>query len=162
MNNKNIKFDEDQLIGIFYLVDEFCLQAQSYVSRLGSKSRSSSHSPTRIPELSASEMMTILIYYNYSGYKNFQYYYQRLVSTDLLPYFPKLCSYNRFLELIERVSLPMYVRSRCGTCDRWDPVDSRTADPEPRAERVRNASSPPRAQACGPAVRRRRCSRGCG
>ncbi len=114
MNDKNIKFDEDQLIGIFYLVDEFCLQAQSYVSShwVGSKSQSSSHSPTRIPELSASEMMTILIYYNYSGYKNFQYYYQRLVSTDLLPYFPKLCSYNRFLELIERVSLPMYVLAK--------------------------------------------------
>ena len=55
MNDKNIKFDEDQLIGIFYLVDEFCLQAQSYVSShwVGSKSQSSSHSPTRIPELSA-------------------------------------------------------------------------------------------------------------
>ena len=112
MNNKTTKFDEDQLIGIFYLVDEFCLQAQSYVSSnwVGSQSEFSSPlSPTRVPQLAASEIMTILIYYNYSGYKNFQYYYQRCVLTDLTVFFPQLCSYNRFLELIERVSLPMYV-----------------------------------------------------
>lgn len=111
MNDKNIKFDQDQLIGIFYVVDEFCLHAQSYVSShwIGS---SSEPVPTRLPALQASEIMTILIYYNYSGYKNFQYYYQRLVSTDLLTYFPKLCSYNRFLELIERVSLPMYILAK--------------------------------------------------
>lgn len=112
MNNKNTKFNEDQLIGIFYLVDEFCLQAQSYVSSnwVGIQSQSTfTISPTRVPQLAASEIMTILIYYNYSGYKNFQYYYQRFVLTDLAEFFPQLCSYNRFLELIERVSLPMYV-----------------------------------------------------
>ncbi|WP_338790494.1 IS982 family transposase [Bernardetia sp. MNP-M8] len=115
MFDKTIKFDEDHLIGIFYLVDEFCLQAQSYVSSkwVGTKSSSTfTPSPTRLPQLSASEIMTILVYYNYSGYKNFQYYYQRFVCNDLVPYFPKLCSYNRFLELIERVSLPMYVLAK--------------------------------------------------
>ena len=99
MNNKNTKFDENQLVGIFYLVDEFCLQAQSYVSSnwVGIQSQSTSTlSPTRVAQLAASEIMTILIYYNYSGYKNFQYYYQRFVLTDLAEFFPKFCRKSKF------------------------------------------------------------------
>ena len=40
-----------------------------------------------------SEILTIIIFYHYSGYKCFQYYYQQQVQSDLLTYFPRQVSY---------------------------------------------------------------------
>ena len=49
-----------------------------------------------------SEILTIIIFYHYSGYKCFQYYYQQQVQSDLLTYFPRQVSYKRFLQLISK------------------------------------------------------------
>lgn len=57
--------------------------------------------PTRTPELSMSEIMTIILLFQHSPCKNFKYFYQ-----GYLPLyrdeFPRLCSYNRFIELKPR------------------------------------------------------------
>ena len=75
----NQSFDSDLILRIFFEVDEFSkkfeawyslrMQRQSDVIILGKKSKK-----TRQPGLSASEMVTILIYYHHSGYKCFPYY----------------------------------------------------------------------------------------
>jgi len=44
--------------------------------------------------------MAILAYYHHSGYKCFQYYYQRLVLGLMRSYFPKVVGYKYFLSLI--------------------------------------------------------------
>lgn len=59
--------------------------------------------PTREPDLSPSELMSISIYYHLSGYKCFQYYYSQIVVKQLHSYFPKLVSYERFVALMPRV-----------------------------------------------------------
>ena len=43
------------------------------------------------------------------GLKNFQYYYEYLVQKDLKSYFPKLPSYHRFIELIGRQTIKLYM-----------------------------------------------------
>ena len=65
--------------------------------------------------MSLSEVMTILIYYHHSFYKDFKHYYTNYVCTDLRREFPQLVSYTRFVEFIPRTLLPlcMFLKYRC-------------------------------------------------
>ena len=60
--------------------------------------------PTR---LSLSETMTIVVYFQQSGYRNFKTYYKEYVMIHLRRAFPDLVSYNRFIELKPRTLLPL-------------------------------------------------------
>jgi len=60
-------------------------------------------------EAALSESIVILIYYHYSGYKNFEYYYKQFVLTDLKSYFPKALSYTHFLGLQKRVGILLVI-----------------------------------------------------
>lgn len=63
----------------------------------------------RKSKLSLSEVMTIIVYYHYLGYKNFKYYYIRHVCKYLKKDFPNLVSYNRFVELMSKALIPLIV-----------------------------------------------------
>jgi hypothetical protein len=54
-------------------------------------------------------MLTLLIFYHWSGYKNFQYFYERFALVYLTSYFPDMPSYSRFIELIPRQAMKMYM-----------------------------------------------------
>jgi len=65
-----------------------------------------------------SEIMTIVIHFHQSQYRNFKAYYTEHVSKQLNSEFPALVSYNRFVELMPRVQLPLlayfiYCRGKC-------------------------------------------------
>ena len=66
-------------------------------------------------QLSLSEIMTILIHYHLSPYKNFKAYYTRHACQDLRRDFPTLVSYDRFVALIPRTLIPLmlYLADRC-------------------------------------------------
>ncbi|HIF0204284.1 TPA: hypothetical protein ACXYJ6_003028, partial [Legionella pneumophila] len=49
--------------------------------------------------LSASEIMTVMILFHLSHYRTFKDYYRECVEMDMKSYFPKLVSYNRFVEI---------------------------------------------------------------
>lgn len=70
----------------------------------------------REPQLSMSEIMTILIHFHQSGYRTFEDYYTKHVCENLRSEFPKLVSYGRFIELMPRVLVPLciYLRHRLG------------------------------------------------
>lgn len=53
--------------------------------------------------LTKSEIMTILIFFHSSNYRNFKYYYLNLVSLGFKKFFPNLISYNRFVEITSSV-----------------------------------------------------------
>jgi len=53
-------------------------------------------------KLSLSEVLTILVYYHHSGYKNFKVYYNDYVLEDLRRDFPDAVSYSHFVNLIPR------------------------------------------------------------
>ena len=68
----------------------------------------------RQKSLSPSEIMTIVIYFHASGYRHFKTFYLNQVGTYLHPFFPKLLSYNRFVEIMPTILLPLcsYLTSR--------------------------------------------------
>lgn len=99
---------QNTLVQIFVEVDDFCKAYDSHLSLhcLGS---SENKRPGPAPALSNSEIMTLLIFYHHSGYKCFQYYYEECVLSELRPFFSGAVSYQRFVELIPRVAVPLYL-----------------------------------------------------
>ena len=83
----------------------------------------------RDTKLSLSEIMTIMVFFHISGYRNFKHYYINYVSTHLKKAFPDLLSYKRFVALKPRILLPltMFMKyRRTGTCTGISFVDSTT------------------------------------
>ncbi len=68
----------------------------------------------RAAQLSVSEMMTILIAFQTSGFRTFKHFYQHLRHQHRHD-FPDLVSYNRFIQWMPRVTTPLlaYLMSRC-------------------------------------------------
>lgn len=96
---------ENKLIELFICLDDFCITLEEWKSF----QPQFQHSVTNQPLMSDSEMLTILVFYQFSGYKCFQYYYQQHVSLSLRSYFPELVSYERFVALIPRLLPGLYV-----------------------------------------------------
>ena len=82
------------LLEIFVVVDDFC---QIFEKVLGEVSLPGRPKPIR-SSLCPSEIVTILIYFQLSGFKSFKKYYENLIQCNKKE-FPKLVSYNRFVEL---------------------------------------------------------------
>ncbi|MEE1057585.1 MAG: IS982 family transposase, partial [Acutalibacteraceae bacterium] len=53
------------------------------------------------------EIMTIVIYFHLSNYRTFKWYYNKFVCKTLKPYFPKLVSYKRFVEIMKVTIVPL-------------------------------------------------------
>ena len=80
----------------------------------------------RAPRMCESEIMTLLILFHQSHYRTFKAFYTEHVQTHLRRDFPQLVSYNRFVELMPRVLLPlmMYLKARLGDCTGISFIDS--------------------------------------
>jgi hypothetical protein len=99
--------NDDIITRIFCDVDDFCIRLERYC-----KARLLPPSGTGgrwFPQgrLTLSEVMTIVILFHLSGYRCFKWYYQDCVSKQLSGYFPRLVSYNRFVELMSYSALPL-------------------------------------------------------
>ena len=94
------------LVTIFYHIDEFC---KSFEATLEANviTKQKKQRVATIPTLSLSEIMTICVFYHYSGYKNFKAYYKNHVLVHMKHDFTKSVSYNRFIELKQNVVLPL-------------------------------------------------------
>ena len=92
MRDKN---REDKLIEIFVFMDDLCQEIEKVAFEQGKELKL-----PRRSGLCLSEILTILVYYHHSGYKCFQYYYERLVLDAMNSYFPGAMSYKRFLSYI--------------------------------------------------------------
>lgn len=114
---------------IFYLSDEFCKEfAMSYKNHLLETNDGKTHrnKPNR---LSDSEVMTILIAFHLSGMRNLKHFYLYYVCKDMNEEFPSLVSYTRFVELQQRVALPLVLflkTCRMGVCTGIGFIDSTT------------------------------------
>jgi len=115
----------DSLLELFCDVDDFC-QAFLPVWRkqlltAGEIQRQRERS------LSMSDVMTILIHFHQSHYRDFKAYYTDYVLERLRGEFPGLVSYTRFVEFIPSVLVPLcvYLRTSClGTCTGISFIDS--------------------------------------
>lgn len=73
-----------------------------------------------------SEIMTLLIHFHQARYRTFKAYYQDYVRVFLRQEFPTLVSYQRFVELMSTVAVPlaMFLQTQMGTCTGVSFVDS--------------------------------------
>jgi len=95
------------LLQIFCDVDDFMLIFTEWFNK-----HALSHVPStrgRTASMSVSEVMTILIWFHQSHYRDFKAFYLEYVCQHLRSEFPKLVSYQRFVELIPGTLLPMCV-----------------------------------------------------
>jgi len=112
------------LLELFVSVDDFCQVFLPFWERRriedGSKKR------RRSGQLSVSEIMTIIIHFHQSQYRNFKAYYTEHVCQHLRGEFPKLVSYERFVILMPSVLGPLsaYLKSLYGGCHGLSFIDS--------------------------------------
>ena len=112
------------LLELFCHVDDFWLMLRpwwyEHLLRSGERQR------LRATRLCESEIMTLLILFHQSGYRNFKAFYIGYVQCHLGAEFPQLVSYERFVSLVPRVGLPLYVYLQIcmGDCTGITYVDS--------------------------------------
>jgi hypothetical protein len=114
------------LLELFVDVDDFCQiflpEWQKRLLKDGSKKR------LRKGQLSLSEIMTIIIYFHQSHYRDFKNYYIEHVCQQLQSEFPNLVSYERFVALMPSAFGPLsaYLKSLYGKCSGISFIDSTT------------------------------------
>jgi hypothetical protein len=111
------------LLELYVEVDDF---HKGFEQWLGQQQIGNGNKPGPKSELSSSEIMTLVIHFHQANYRNFKHYYQKHVCEYLRGEFPKLVSYNRFVELMPGVLLALlaYLQSSYGKCTGISYVDS--------------------------------------
>jgi hypothetical protein len=118
------------ILDLYCSVDAFWQQFEPWWERerlvAGSSGPTGKRRRKRATRLSSSEIMTILILFQQSGYRTFKGFYTHYVQTQLRAEFPQLVSYSRFVALIPRVVVPLavYVQTQLGACTGISFVDS--------------------------------------
>ena len=114
----------DSLVELFVAVDDFWIifRPRWYEHLLASGERQR----IRASRLSESEVMTIVILFHQSHYRNFKAFYLGYVRRHLRAEFPTLLSYTRFVTLMQQMGIPLYVflRLSMGSCTGISFVDS--------------------------------------
>jgi IS5 family transposase len=113
----------EQLIAIFCEIDDFC---KEYEKKLIT-------GEATIPKTTMilSEIMTIAVMYHLSHYKEFKWYYIEKVCGEWKKYFPRLLSYNRFVEIMQPITVPLILylmKGSFGKCSGINFVDSTSLD----------------------------------
>ncbi len=110
------------ILSVFCDIDDFCLLFEP----LWRKHLLETRQRKRRSTLCLSEVMTILTLFHASSYRNFKAYYTEHVQRNMLWAFPKLTSYNRFVELMPSALVPLcaYAQTRKGQCSGISFVDS--------------------------------------
>ena len=119
----------NSLVELFVSVDDFCMVFMPKLNQLLLASGAIQRQRAR--SLSTSEVMTILIHFHQSHYRNFKAYYCKYVLVHLRKEFPGLVSYSRFVEFIPSALFPLcaYLRQVCfGDCTGISFIDSTSLD----------------------------------
>ncbi|ABM03347.1 transposase, IS4 family [Psychromonas ingrahamii 37] len=95
INLTDIFCDVDDFCNVFIPEWEACL-----ISNGGIKRR-------RVKCMNNAEIMTIIISFHQSHYRDFKNYYLGYVARHLKEYFPSLLSYTRFIEVMPSVIIPL-------------------------------------------------------
>ena len=119
----------ESLLELFCDVDDFC---QTFLPHWRDQLIASGKiKRQRARSLTGSEIMTILIAFHQSHYRDFKAYYGKKVLTQWRSEFPGLVSYTRFVEYIPSVLVPLavYLHTCClGDCTGISFVDSTSLD----------------------------------
>jgi transposase len=112
------------IVTIFCEIDDFCGKFEPVFRQklLADKVKQRQ----RAMKLSLSEVLTIIVYFHSSGYRNFKTFYLEYVQKTMTAEFPDLVSYNRFVELMKEAVVPLavYLETRKALCSGISFVDS--------------------------------------
>ena len=114
------------ILALFCDIDDFCSVFEpAWRRRLLASGACRRHKPG---SLSLSEVMTILVLFHASGYRDLKTFYTRHVTRHLAGDFPRLTSYGRFVELQREALVPLwcYLHTRFGDCTGIAFVDATT------------------------------------
>ena len=105
---------KDKIIEIFVPADDFCIAFAEHIKHFRLENAPAGHR-NRKASLTDSEIISILIFFHYGSFSNFKHYYNHYVKEHLRDCFPGLVSYNRFIELQQRVAVPMmlFLKMNC-------------------------------------------------
>lgn len=120
---------------IFCIVDEFCKEYDKIVNKalLGNPSK-------RPSIMSKSEVITLTILFQLSGFRTFKHFYIFYVQKHMTDDFPSTVSYNRFTELMSQnlMAMSLFLKTCClGKCTGISFGDS-TPVRVCKAKRIRN------------------------
>ena len=110
------------ILPVFCDIDDFCLLFEPAWQKQLLETRQRH----RASILCLSEVMTIIVLFHQSSYRNFKSFYTEHVFKHMGWAFPRLPSYNRFVELMPSALVPLcgYLQSRKGRCSGISFVDS--------------------------------------
>jgi len=100
----NIILNSDKLTQIYIEVDDFQKGMREFLDAQGLPNPNST-SRNRPRSMNESEMMTIIIYYHFSGFRCFKWYYNLVIKRIFADYFPTSFSYSRFIQLMAELNL---------------------------------------------------------
>src|SRR5689334_4249035 len=104
----------NSILPLFADLDDFCQSFEPTYHTL--HLQSATRRRHRQSTLMLSEVMTIIVWFQQSGYRTFKDYYRKEVCLHLCDEFPNLVSYNRFIELMPSAPIPLcfYLQTRKG------------------------------------------------
>ncbi|GHT77192.1 hypothetical protein AGMMS50222_10580 [Endomicrobiia bacterium] len=121
-------FQDNLLISIFCDIDDFCKEFDKYHKEHLIGDETNKDWKPRC-SMGASEIMTIIIMFHLSCFRNFKGYYKNYISVHKASYFSKLLSYNRFVEIMKEMIVPMtmyLITFKVGNCSGISFIDSTT------------------------------------
>jgi len=118
---------DSKLTEIFYFTDEFCKDFSKTMVDHQLPETTGKKRRNKPCKMSDSEIITILIAFHLGNYRNLKHFYLFYVKVHLQNEFPDTVSYNRFVELQQKVMLPlvMFLKiMKLGECSGVSFVDS--------------------------------------
>ncbi len=100
--------DIRQLVGIFCQIDDFCKELDQYSEHyLLTGPTQGKRGP--VGGLAISEIMTILVMFQMSKFRDFKNFYAGFLAVYHKNYFPRMPSYERFISIMNRAIFPLTI-----------------------------------------------------
>jgi hypothetical protein len=117
--------DSHNLTKLFCEIDDFSQEFEIELRK--SLLTNGKNRKIRENQMTYSEIMTIVILFHMSGYRCFKHFYLQHISVYFKDEFPRLLSYNRFVELSQRTIFPLVLflkMKSTGSCSGITFIDS--------------------------------------
>lgn len=117
---------ESKVIELFCMADDSCKFFDAVMTKYTFKA-ALKRTYHRASTLSKAEIMLIMILFHDSGYRCLKHFYQEKICKHMRHLFPKVVSYNRFVELEKEVAIPLALfikKLLLGKCTGINFVDS--------------------------------------
>ncbi len=99
---------EDKVTELFCMADDFCKFFDTMMAKYTLQTHGKRHY-YRASRMSKAEVMLIIILFHDSGYRCLKHFYMEKVCKHMRHLFPKVVSYNRFVELERDISIPLAI-----------------------------------------------------